>query len=130
MNNHPTRDSYRARRICFDTHKHLGPLGRWFLTCHICNSEIDALYDSKRWRADHIRRHAEGGEDTPENLYPICLDCDCGPNGKAARDTKDVAKGKRVHGNHFGLNRKRSKLSKQPGMKFNWSLGRYEKTER
>lgn len=100
------RDSYRARRICFDAHKWLGPLGRWFLTCHVCKKAIDALYESKKWRADHIKRRAEGGLDTPENLWPICIDCDCGPGGKAAKDNTDIAKGKSVSAKHFGLKMK------------------------
>ncbi len=108
------RDSYRARRICFDAHKWLGPLGRWFLTCHVCKGHIDALYESKKWRADHIRRSAEGGLDTPENLWPICIDCDSGTDGKAAQDNKDIAKGKRVSAKHF-LGRTQSKW---PSRKF------------
>lgn len=102
------RNSTRARRICFDAHKWVNPLsGRTMLTCHVCKTWIDVLKDPTAWRADHIRRHAEGGEDTPENLFPICLDCDTGEDGKAAQDTRDVAHGKRASNKHFGIERKR-----------------------
>ena len=94
------RDSVRARRICFNTHKWLGPLSRWFLTCHVCKRPMDAARDSEQWRADHIRRWAEDGDDTPENLIPICVDCDA---IKAPNDTRDIAHAKRAGDRHHGI---------------------------
>jgi hypothetical protein len=92
-----TRNSTRARRICVDTHAWFNLLGRKCLTCHVCGSTIDLVATKPHeWRADHIRRHAEGGEETAENLWPICIGCDTGSDGKAADDTRAVAKGKRV----------------------------------
>ena len=103
------RDSTRARRICVDAHKWVGPLGRWFLTCHRCRSAIDLVRSPDGWRADHIRRFAEGGEDTAKNLLPICLACDAGIGGKAADDTSEVAKGKRVRDRHLGIRRRKGR---------------------
>lgn len=86
------RDSVKARRIVFANHAWQSEAGQWRLTCHMCKSDIDPVRKNS-WRADHIRRWAEGGEDTPENLWPICMDCDA---KKAPHDTSEVAKGKRV----------------------------------
>lgn len=118
------RDSTKARRICFDAHKFVGPLGRPIMRCHYCHGFIDPVRD--QWRADHIRRHAEGGEDTAENLWPIHLTCDV--EFKAPNDTKEVAKGKRASNKHFNIERKQSRSSfrkKPPGTKFDWNAGRY-----
>jgi 5-methylcytosine-specific restriction endonuclease McrA len=86
------RDSVKARRICFETHRWQNEAGQWRLTCHVCKTAIDPIRRNS-WRSDHIRRWAEGGEDTPENLWPICTICDA---KKAPQDTREVAKGKRV----------------------------------
>lgn len=102
------RNSTRARRICFDAHKRQDAMGI-HLICHHCKGRIDVVRRPNDWRADHIKRFAEGGEDTPENLWPICLNCDGGAGGKAAKDTKEVAKGKRVRDKTFGI-----KKSKRP----------------
>lgn len=102
------RNSTRARRICWMTHRttHAGT-GAQVMICAVCAQYIDPIRDA--WRADHIIRHAEGGEDTPENLQPICLACDTGPDGKAAHDTREIAKGKRVAEKHFGIREKRGR---------------------
>jgi HNH endonuclease len=99
------RDSVKARRICVATHRHDGPLGKGrYMTCHKCQSLIDVVRDD--WRADHNIHWANGGEDTPENLFPICLGCDGGVGGKAADDTAQIAKGKRIADKHFGVRKK------------------------
>src|SRR5688572_4282625 len=87
------RDSVKARRICFEAHRWQNAAGQWRLTCHHKGCEIDPIIRTS-WRADHIRRWAEGGEDTAENLHPICTACDV--TEKAPHDTSEVAKGKRV----------------------------------
>lgn len=99
-----TRNSTKARRICFDAHKWSSSGGRIYLTCHICKCWIDVLKDPNGWEADHIRRHAEGGEDTAENLYPACVECHA---DKSAADTSDIAHGKRAGNKHFGIERKK-----------------------
>lgn len=53
------------------------------------------------WRADHARRWAEGGRDTPDNLFPIITAHDVAV--KAPTDTREVAKGKRVQAKHYGV---------------------------
>lgn len=98
------RNSAKARRICVDTHAWFNLLGRKCLTCHVCGSTIDLIATKPSdWRADHIVRHAEGGKEVTENLWPICIDCDAGKNGKAAEDTKAVAHGKRMSNRHDGV---------------------------
>lgn len=98
------RDSPRARRVCVDAHSYFNPAGRKVMDCHVCKAVIDLVKDKPdTWRADHIKRHAEGGEDTAENLWPICIDCDTGPDGKAAQDTRIVAHGKRMSDRHYGI---------------------------
>lgn len=121
------RDSVRARRICFDTHKKHDERGT-FLLCRCCGRRIDPVRQSKEWRADHWpKRWADGGEDTSDNLWPICIDCDAGPDGKAAGDTREVAKRKRISDKHFGIRRKGNGFRRPHGMKFDWSRGRYVK---
>lgn len=92
-----TRDSTKCRRICFDTHKKQDERGIYMI-CHVGKCRIEPAKDG--WRADHIRRWAEGGEDTPENLWPICRKCD---EVKAPEDTSEVAKGKRVAESVYGV---------------------------
>lgn len=122
----PRRDSVRARRICFDTHKQRDEMGV-FLRCYRCDRRIDPVRQSKDWRADHHpKRWADGGEDTPDNLKPICIWCDSGSDGKAAQDTREVAKRKRISEKHFGIRRKTG-FRKPLGAKFDWSQGRYVK---
>jgi hypothetical protein len=101
------RNSEKARRICVDTHAWVNLLGRLCMTCHVCGTTIDLVHKKPKWRADHIKRHAEGGKETPDNLWPICIDCDAGEGGKAADDTKTVAHGKRMSDRHLGIKQSR-----------------------
>lgn len=98
------RNSREARDICLKTHGMTDRHGRFYMVCHCgqpdCKKIIDPVRD--RWRGDHIRRWAEGGRNTPDNLRPILEACDAGPNGKAARDTKIIAHGKRAGARHMG----------------------------
>ena len=93
------RNSTRARRICFDAHKQQDGMGVYLL-CHICDRRISPGRDD--WDADHIRRHAEGGEETSENLWPAHAACH---RTKSAKDVGEVAKGKRVAAKHYGIKR-------------------------
>lgn len=98
------RNSEKARRICVDTHAWFNLLGRKCMSCHVCGGTIELLSTKPNgWRADHIQRHAEGGKETAENIWPICLDCDTGTDGKAADDTRAVAHGKRMANRHDGV---------------------------
>ena len=108
-----TRNSAKARRICFEAHRHDGPLGpKRYLTCHVCKCEIDTVCNKSGWHADHIRRWADDGEDTDENVWPICPECHA---PKSANDTTEIAKGKRQGANHYGLREKRGAV--MPGSK-------------
>lgn len=120
-----SRNSTKARRICFTAHS-VERNGKTVLPCHVCKRDMDPVRE--QWRADHIRRHAEGGEDTADNLHPICLDCDGGVDGKAAEDTRQVAKGKRVKDKHYGIEQKTG-FYKPPGMKYDWKRGGYRKDD-
>lgn len=99
------RNSAKARRTCVDTHAWFNLLGRKCLTCHVCKGTIEIWRAPESWRADHIKRHAEGGQETADNLWPICLPCDTGKDGKAAEDTRVVAKGKRIKDKADGVRR-------------------------
>ena len=114
------RDSVKARRICFDAHKWQDQAGRWRLTCHYRGCIIDPVRRNS-WRADHIRRFAEDGEETAENLWPICTTCDV--TNKAPHDTSEVAKGKRVRDSLYI--KKPKGWWKPEGSRYDWSKGRY-----
>lgn len=96
------RNSERARTICFRTHAKEDDAGAWFMVCS-CGCGVTFYPALTAWRADHARRWAQGGKDTPENLWPIMEKCDTGKGGKAADDTKWVAKGKRNFKKHNGI---------------------------
>lgn len=70
------------------------------MVCHDCGVRLDPAID--RWEADHIRRHAEGGDDSPENVWPICVPCH---RDKSKLDTTAVAKGKRCGAKRNGIKR-------------------------
>lgn len=93
------RNSVRARRICFETHRKQDPMGVYML-CHLCKQRISPGRDN--WEADHIARHAEGGGETAENLWPAHEACHA---AKSRKDASEVAKGKRVAAKHYGIKR-------------------------
>jgi 5-methylcytosine-specific restriction endonuclease McrA len=95
------RNSTRARRICFDAHR-TEINGRPHLICHVCSAALDPVRD--RWEADHIARVADGGADTADNLWPACWPCH---RRKSAGDTREIAKGKRVHDRIHGIKRRK-----------------------
>lgn len=82
-----------------------------YMICHICRTRLSLTPPAIPFHADHIRRHAEGGEDTPENLWPICLPCH---KEKSAKDTTEVAKGKRYRDKHYGIRQSKNPM---PGSK-------------
>lgn len=121
------RNSTRARRICFDAHRTTDHLGRTILICHLNKCVIDPVRDE--WRADHIRRHADDGEETAENLLPICKVCDV--EEKAPQDTREVAKRKRIADRHYGIKRSSRGFRRRPeGFRFDWNIGRYVREDR
>src|SRR5262245_62145870 len=115
------RDSVKARRVCYEAHRWENSAGRWRLTCHVCKIEIDPIR-REDWEADHIRRWADGGEDTPENVWPICIACH---EKKSPKDTIEVAKRKRVRDSLY-VKKPRSRWVPE-GYVYDWSIGRYVK---
>lgn len=108
------RDSRRARGICLKTHGMYDRLGRLYMVCHCgCKQTIDPA--RQRWRADHSARWSDGGRDTPQNLWPILEACDAGKDGKAAKDTKIIAHGKRASAKMYGY--RKAKGRPLPGTK-------------
>jgi len=118
----PPRNSVRARRICFDTHKKIDEQGHVYMVCS-CGCKARFNPATTKWRADHGARHAEGGKEVAENLWPIIEACDAGKGGKAAKDTTAVAKGKRWAEKHYGIQRK-SGFRKPPGFKHSFGKWR------
>ena len=107
------RDSTKARRICYDAHAKLDHLGRPYMECQCgrnlrpnCGQRIDPARD--RWRADHYIAWAEGGEDKPDNLFPILERCDV--DFKVADDIARIAKNKRIQDRHTGTRAPRSSM--------------------
>jgi hypothetical protein len=117
------RNSVKARRICFDTHRREDQMGI-YLTCHWCGGRIRPAIEP--WRADHIERHAEGVAESATNLWPIHKACDANPGGKAGQDSSAVAKGKRVMEKHFHIREKKG-FYKPKGAKYDWARGGYRK---
>lgn len=95
------RNSTRARAICLATHLKYDEQRQPYMVC-TCTPACKMRFNPAKtaWRADHARRWAEGGRDTPDNLFPILTAHDIAV--KAPNDTREVAKGKRFHVKHFG----------------------------
>ena len=126
--------STRLRRQTFDAYKYQCPLSkRWLMDCYLCGFPIDVVKDGPdSWEAEHVKRRAlaDGNAemlaeiDSVENVKPAHAECH---KPKTAIDVRDNAKGKRVSGKHFNVERRRKKPWKPSGMKYNWRNGRYEK---
>ena len=102
------RNSTRARRICLETHRKVDAFGPYML-CR-CGRELrpdcgQIIHPAKgeTWRAHHNIPWAEGGEDTPENLYPILTACDV--ETTAPEDTARIAKNHRIRDRRDGVKR-------------------------
>lgn len=102
------RDSTRARRITYQTHRKFDAAGKAYMLCHCgrelrksCGQRIDPV--KQKWRAHHNIPWAEGGEDTPENLFPILVSCDV--EFTAPEDTKRIAKNHRIRDRREGVRR-------------------------
>ncbi len=101
------RDSTRSRRICFETWKRFDVSGRAYMECQCgrqlrpsCGQRIDPVRD--KWRADHgVQPWAEGGRDTPANLFPILTACDV--EFTAKQDVARIAKNRRVYEKRNGI---------------------------
>ena len=105
-------------------------VAKLFLERHGCCRECGRkLGPSDSWIVEHVIALENGGTNDLENLGITCSYC---KPIKDARDHAQAGKQRRTATNHLVCKpmRKRSALSRKHGMKFNWSLGRYEKTER
>ena len=94
--------------------------------CRECGRKLGPGDD---WIVEHVIALENGGTNDFDNLG---ITGKCCKAEKDARDHAQAGKQRRTSAKHLVSNsmRKRSKLRKPDGMKFNWSLGRYEKTER
>ena len=102
------RNSTKARRICYETHRKVDATGKYYMTCHCgrelrksCGKTIDPVAD--QWRAHHNIPWAEGGEDEPGNLFPILTSCDV--ETTAPEDTARIAKNQRIRDRRSGVKR-------------------------
>lgn len=124
-----TRNSNRDRKVCIDAHLQEDENGHHYMTCHCCGLRFNPK--TTKWRADHIRRHAHDGPSTGDNLWPIIESHDSGPNGKAARDNSDIAKGKRARSRVYGIKRgpKKGRGFQKPPPGYNPWTRRIERDE-
>lgn len=113
--------STKLRRECFEANKLVDENGKVYMICHITGLRIDPAKDE--WDAEHVIRRCLSGDDSASNLKPALREHH---KQKTADDVRENAKGKRIRDKHFGVERKRSRLRKPPGMKYNWAAGRYE----
>ena len=96
--------------------------------CWKCGGKIGVTELRRNWTVGHKLALERGGDNSWGNLAPECELCKPVVD---AEDHKAAGKQRRTATRHLVCKpmRKRSALSHKHGMKFNWSLGRYEKTE-
>lgn len=104
------RNSVKDRRTCFTTHRREDAMGIHMI-CHLCKQRISPAIEE--WEADHIRRHAEDGDGSPENLWPAHKPCHDKKTNTI--DKREIAKGKRVAAKHYGIRKRKSRP--MPGSK-------------
>ena len=96
----PRPSSTKTRRECFDRCKWTDPVtGRIMLTCHICGLPLDPA--RTKWEAEHVKRRALNGDDSPANILPAHEE-GCHEE-KTKADIRDNAKGKRVSDRHYNI---------------------------
>ena len=114
----------KCRRIVLETYGFLNGLGRLCLKCVDCGVIIEAARGD--WEADHLKTKAEGGEDTPENLFCRCTRCH---DAKTyTQDIPRIAKGKQQRDKHFGVRRSAGSF-RRLGYRYDWKLNRYVKDD-
>lgn len=100
-------------------------IAKLFLERHGCCRECGRkLGPSDSWIVEHVIALENGGKNDWDNLGLTCSWC---KPVKDARDHAQAGKQRRTATKHLvpKTMRKRSKLSKQPGMKYDWALGKY-----
>ena len=113
-----SRDSTKARRITVDTHKQIDANGKPYMLCQCgrglrpsCMAVIDLtrpLDKNHQWRAHHVILWADGGEDTPDNLVPIRVQCDV--QHTAPEDVSRHAKNKNIRETRLGIKKSRTPM--------------------
>lgn len=93
--------------------------------CHKCARKLTVGDD---WILEHVTALQNGGDNADRNMAVTCVWC---LPGKNKEDAGKAAKGRAVATSLIVPNkhRKKSKLQRPPGTKFNWSKGKYEKVE-
>lgn len=98
----------KARRLCFDAHKHTDDTGKIWLTCHICGYLIDPAREP--WDCDHVLPVTFGGSnEDPENLRPAHVKCHI---AKTKKDVARNAKSRRIRDKHHNIRRTKGFSSK------------------
>lgn len=89
--------------------------------CEQCTAK---LYPG-RFAYDHIKPDGLGGEPTLDNCQVLCDACHGEKTHKHDRPIMQKADNQKKA--HLGIKAKGRGFRKAPGMKFNWSTGRYER---
>ena len=94
--------------------------------CAACTRKIRI---GEVWTADHVQALECAGTNAPNNWQVLCPNCD--KTIKTPADHKQAAKGRAVATSLIVPNkhRKKSKLQRPHGTKFNLAKGRYERPE-
>ena len=102
-------------------------IAKLFLERHGCCRECGRkLGPSDSWIVEHVIALENGGTNDWDNLGLTCSWC---KPIKDARDHAQAGKQRRTSAKHLVSKsmRKRSKLRKHDGMKYDWAQGRYRK---
>lgn len=93
--------------------------------CGICGRK---LWPGDDYIVEHVIALENGGTNDWSNLGITCTNC---KPKKDAKDHGEAAKNRSKGARHFVSKsmKEKSSLSKKPGYKFNWKVGRYERIE-
>ena len=91
--------------------------------CHICGRQIAP---GEYWQCDHVKALINGGRNAEDNLAPACRNC-C--YAKTAEDVAEKSKVARIRAKHLGVKKPSRFPKKPPGTEYDWSRGRYVRTE-
>lgn len=89
--------------------------------CCICGGKINGVREA--WD-EHQNPLWLNGDNSAPNRSPAHARC---ARDKTAKEATLRSKIRKTAEKHFGAKKAKSSLSKKPGMKFNWQLGRYER---
>lgn len=89
--------------------------------CCICGGKINGVREA--WD-EHVNPLWLSGDNSAPNRAPAHEKC---ARMKTAGEATTRAKIRQTAERHFGAKKPKSSLAKKPGMKFNWSTGRYRR---